>query len=594
MVDDYQQPRVVIRHPDEYQPRCCPECEVERTNCSHAQNHGGASLRVAAAQVVVLETNRSRLVDDLSHLAIDLEERGAQRFVSLDDDVHGTTQDVSAQAAWASANPTIAIVSGTGLVTGVATGDVDVRATYQNFTGAKSITIGSGIACAFSVSPTSVNVRAIGEPATFTVTVTQGSNCSWTSVSNSSFITVTSGGTGTGNGTVVIAVAANNDVFRSGSMTIAGRTIAVTQDAAGICVSSTTPTSQSFTSAGGTGTVTLIAPDTCGWHVTSNDAFISVPDGTRGGGNGTFPYTVAANTSTAPRQGTLSIGGRLFTVSQNGNCTDSVQPTSVTIDGSARLDPALTTLIGGPPITLALTQTGSCAWAAASDAPDWLKVTASGNGSATINVSAFQNNTGTSRTGNITVAGLTIPVTQTACAFSLSPSSVVVGASATDVPYTAQSTPAACLYNFNRTTDFLIVPFQSIGFTGTNTVTISVPQNLGAARSETLKMEGRDTTNLRTLAATSLVSQLATACITTSLTGVSVGASGGTTTVSVTNACSATWSPTTTDSFLTITSVANGGPNGSFTFNVQANTTGAARTGTIRVGDVIVTVTQSG
>jgi hypothetical protein len=47
----------------------------------------------------------------------------------------GTTKDVTAGATWNSSNPSLATVSSTGLVTVVGTGELDVRATYQNIVG---------------------------------------------------------------------------------------------------------------------------------------------------------------------------------------------------------------------------------------------------------------------------------------------------------------------------------------------------------------------------------------------------------------------------------------------------------------------------
>jgi hypothetical protein len=47
----------------------------------------------------------------------------------------GTLRDVTSSATWESSNVDIARVSGTGLVTAVGNGDVDIRATYQNVSG---------------------------------------------------------------------------------------------------------------------------------------------------------------------------------------------------------------------------------------------------------------------------------------------------------------------------------------------------------------------------------------------------------------------------------------------------------------------------
>lgn len=53
----------------------------------------------------------------------------------------GSTQDVTNVATWSSSNPTDAIVSSTGVVTGVAAGAATVQATYQNVTGSEQITV---------------------------------------------------------------------------------------------------------------------------------------------------------------------------------------------------------------------------------------------------------------------------------------------------------------------------------------------------------------------------------------------------------------------------------------------------------------------
>jgi hypothetical protein len=47
----------------------------------------------------------------------------------------GTTRDVTTAAQWDSSNPSLATVTNTGVVTVVAAGDVEVRATYQSVSG---------------------------------------------------------------------------------------------------------------------------------------------------------------------------------------------------------------------------------------------------------------------------------------------------------------------------------------------------------------------------------------------------------------------------------------------------------------------------
>jgi len=123
-------------------------------------------------------------------------------------------------------------------------------------------------------------------------------------------------------------------------------------------------------------------------------------------------FSVAANTG-AVRNGTLTIAGQTFTVTQAANCTYSITPTSQSVAAGAG---------GGTPIAVS-TGTG-CSWTAASNV-SWITIasgsTGSGNGSATFTVAA---NPGAVRTGTLTVAGQTFTVTQAAtCSYTISPSS---------------------------------------------------------------------------------------------------------------------------------------------------------------------------
>jgi ABC-type molybdate transport system ATPase subunit len=60
--------------------------------------------------------------------------------------------------------------------------------------------------------------------------VTSGTSCAWTAVSNASWITVTAGASGSGIGAVTLTVAATTTA-RTGTLTVAGRTVTVTEDA---------------------------------------------------------------------------------------------------------------------------------------------------------------------------------------------------------------------------------------------------------------------------------------------------------------------------------------------------------------------------
>src|SRR5437773_6351655 len=67
------------------------------------------------------------------------------------------------------------------------------------------------------------------------------------------------------------------------------------------CTYSISPTSASFDSSGGSGSVSVITDATCGWTATPNDAWITLTAGSSGSGGGTVSYSATANPGASPR-----------------------------------------------------------------------------------------------------------------------------------------------------------------------------------------------------------------------------------------------------------------------------------------------------
>lgn len=86
----------------------------------------------------------------------------------------------------------------------------------------------------------------------------------------------------------------------------------------GTCTFSINPTSASYAAAGGSGSVAVTAGAGCNWTAVSNATFITITSGSSGSGNGTVNYSVAANGGTSSRNGTMTIAGQTFTVTQAG------------------------------------------------------------------------------------------------------------------------------------------------------------------------------------------------------------------------------------------------------------------------------------
>lgn len=83
--------------------------------------------------------------------------------------------------------------------------------------------------CAYSVSPTDQSFPQEGGPST--ATVTTQSECSWTAISNASWLVITSNSSVTGNGTVNYSASSNSSTsMRTGTLTVAGQSVTVTQD----------------------------------------------------------------------------------------------------------------------------------------------------------------------------------------------------------------------------------------------------------------------------------------------------------------------------------------------------------------------------
>lgn len=109
----------------------------------------------------------------------------------------------------------------------------------------------------------------------------------------------------------------------------------------GGCTYSIAPSGASFSSGGGTGSISVSAGSGCSWTATSNASFISVTGGASGSGNGTVSYSVAANTG-GQRTGTITAAGNAFTVSQaaaSGGCTGTLYAGSLSGTGASQYQP---------------------------------------------------------------------------------------------------------------------------------------------------------------------------------------------------------------------------------------------------------------
>jgi hypothetical protein len=173
------------------------------------------------------------------------------------------------------------------------------------------------------------------------------------------------------------------------------------------CSFSISPTSQSFGSNGGTGSITATASTpSCSRTATSEASWLTITSGGSDTGSGTINYSVAANSSSASRTGTMTIAGRSFTVTQSGStCSFSISPTGNSVAAS------------GASSSVSVTTAAGCNWTANSNV-GWMSITSgiSGSGNGTVNYTVSNNTANASRSGTLTIAGQSFNVTQAAAA----------------------------------------------------------------------------------------------------------------------------------------------------------------------------------
>jgi hypothetical protein len=342
------------------------------------------------------------------------------------------------------------------------------------------------------------------------------------------------------------------------------------------CAPSISPTTQSILQSATSGTVFVTAGTGCAWSAASGAAWISLSGSTNGTGNGTVAYSISANSSTAQRVGTITIGGNSFTITQAGTtsaCSYSLASTSQSVTAGAATG------------STSVTAPTGCTWSSTSNA-SWIALTsgATGSGNGSVNFSVAANTAATPRTGTLTIAGQTYTVAQAAlgCTYTLSPTSRSVSSSASTSTATL-SAPTGCTWTAtSNATSWLTVTGGATG-NGNGVVTFNAAANSSTqARAGTLTIGGQTLT----------VSQASGSCAyAISPASRTMPPTAGTATLTVTTATSCPWSASVSASWVT---VSESGPGSkTVTYSVSANSKTNQRTATITIGGQVHTITQS-
>jgi hypothetical protein len=416
---------------------------------------------------------------------------------------------------------------------------------------------------------------------TGTVTITTQPECAWTASTQSGWISDLSPTSGQGNGQITFRATANSQTSaREGEIVINDARARVTQQGSP-CRYDLSPGSREFSPGGGSGSFDVVALAGCSWTATSTAPWISITGNASGSGNGAVSYSVQAN-SGAPRSGGIALGNQTFLINQESGvsgCAYNLSSSSIAV-------PA-----GGSSGSVTVTAGQSCAWMATSSVA-WVTVTSgtsgTGNGAVSYGVQA---NTGTARSGTISIAGKAFTVNQAdgtpSCAYQLSATGTSVSAAATSgsVNVTAGS---GCAWSAVSNASWITVTGGTPG-SGSGAVTFSVAANNTASqRSGTITIDGQTYTVEQAAQVPTCNYQLSSTSVPSP-----IAAAGGSGSFDVVAATGCAWTATTTESWITFSGATTGSGNGSVSFTVAANTAASTRSGVISVQGQTFTVNQA-
>jgi BACON domain-containing protein/all-beta uncharacterized protein len=326
----------------------------------------------------------------------------------------------------------------------------------------------TGGECKFELGSSSTSFPNLGGSNTVQVRASSAM-CSWTATSHVDWIDIRSGRDGKGSGAVVYEVAATAGPPRTGTLTVAGQTVTVTQGQ--VCTYTIGPEHQSIPASGGNSSFSVAAADGCVWNVRSNADWIAISSAASGTGTASVAYSVAVNQGPS-RTGTITAAGRTFTVEQVSGCTYTISPARAELG------------VVGQTVTVSVATAQLCTWTAKSNA-SWIGVSsgASGRGSGNVQL-AVASNTTSARSGTATIAGQTFTIAQAGCTATLSPTYQLIPPPGAVGAFQV-NTIATCPWNAVPSASWIRITSGGSG-AGVGTVGFITDPNPGPARNGTI------------------------------------------------------------------------------------------------------------
>jgi len=396
------------------------------------------------------------------------------------------------------------------------------------------------------------------------------SNTAWTASSGADWLSVTPG-SANNNGAITLVAAPNPDFLgRTAVVTIKGcdisRSITIVQD--GTCLLTISLSEIEFPVSGGSKTGSIVSSGS--WMVTGSPSWVTVtPD--MGNGDEPLTITAAGNAGFGERSGTITLTGCSVTksieVNQQGSCslslTSNQEEFSVT-GGSGQVG-----------------VTTNSFWEVSAD-ESWVSFSPEkGNGDGILILTTTPNTTSVRRTATLTVKGCnttrTISISQPGvCFLEITPLGLDFSSFSSMRYVTLNATSSWSVVNHEEW-----ISVKPSSGTGTSLLAISVASNAtGLPRSGTVTVSG--CSSLKTIK----VEQQSDCVIEVSSALLDFGFMPGSKSLSVNS--STRWTASADVPWISI-SPKSGSQTGNLTVDVQANTSGLPRSGTIEFSGCLYT-----
>jgi uncharacterized protein (TIGR03437 family) len=206
------------------------------------------------------------------------------------------------------------------------------------------------------------------------------------------------------NGPVGISIDSRFNLWFSDGSGHRVRHLVLSPQLAPSCLYAIDQTEQTFTTVGGSASVSILASaSTCPWQALSYASWITINGGAVNSGTSLISFSASPNLNSTSRQGMIWIGGKSVSVTQSGvTCSLDVQTRNVSVEAAGITGATMTIKSNAP----------DCQWSAAANVP-WILMgspsTGAGNGTVAYTVGV---NKSSLRTGVISAAGHAVYVNQ--------------------------------------------------------------------------------------------------------------------------------------------------------------------------------------